>query len=262
MPMRIFSFRNIRVVILLVLLGAVALYVKDQRLVTQGWYRTLEIVVYPINIDDSPIVEKYLNSLSATHFADIDKFIKRESEKYDVIANVPTTTRLGQRISESPPAPPKPGSSALTNIIWSLKLRIWMWQKAPQEANDKYLVRMFVHYHDPSKYAQLLHSVGLQKGLVGIVNAFGVGSQKRQNNMVIAHEFLHTVGASDKYDSIGQPMVPEGLGNPAQSPLYPQKKAEIMAGRRALSKDHAEMPNSFRNVVIGHKTAQEIGWIE
>ena len=53
--MRVFSFRNIRVVILLFILAAVAMYIQDQRLVTQGWFRTLEIVVYPINIDDSPV---------------------------------------------------------------------------------------------------------------------------------------------------------------------------------------------------------------
>ena len=259
--MRIFSFRNFRVVVLLILLGAVALYVKDQRLVTQGWYRTLEIVVYPINVDDSPYVENYLNSLSSKHFADIDEFIKRESKKYDVIANTPTTTRLGQRIGNPPPPPPQPGSSALINILWSLKLRWWVWQNAPTEVNDKYLIRMFVHYHDPKKYSQLSHSVGLQKGLVGIVNAFGIHSQKSQNNMVIAHEFLHTVGATDKYNLVGLPLAPDGLGNPDQSPLYPQKKAEIMAGRRAISEDHAEMPNSFRNVVVGKKTAKEIGWL-
>ena len=258
--MRVFSFRNIRVVILLFILAAVAMYIQDQRLVTQGWFRTLEIAVYPINIDDSPAVDKYLKSLSSTHFSDIDKFIKRESEKYDVIASTPTVTRLGQRIIDPPPQPPKPGSSAVTNIVWSLKLRLWIWQHAPAEANDKYLVRMFVHYHDPSKTDQLLHSVGLQKGLVGIVNAFGIASQKRQNNMVIAHELLHTVGASDKYNEFGQPQVPDGLGDPTQIPLYPQKKTEIMAGRRALSKDHAEMPNSFRHLVVGKKTAQEIGW--
>ena len=85
--MRIFSFRNIRIVILLALLGVVALYVKDQRLVTQGWFRTLDIVVYPINVGNSPIVERYIQSLTTAHFAEIDKFIKRESEKYEITAS-------------------------------------------------------------------------------------------------------------------------------------------------------------------------------
>ena len=260
--MRIFSFRNIRIGFMLILLGTVALYAKDQRLVTQGWYRTLEIVVYPINASNSPIVTKYIDSLNSKKFAEIDKFIKRESEKYNVIASVPTATRLGQQLSEPPPAPPPVGSSALTNIAWSMKLRWWIWRYAPEEDSDKYLIRMFVHYHEPGQTSQLLHSVGLQKGLVGIVNAFGAGSQARQNNMVIAHEFLHTVGASDKYNAFGLPIVPDGLGNPSQSPLYPQRKAEIMAGKRAISADYAEMPNSFRYIVIGKKTAYEIGWLE
>ena len=34
-----------------------------------------------------------------------------------------------------------------------------------------------------------------------------------------------------------------------------------MAGRRALSASHSEMPNSFRKIVIGEKTAREIGWL-
>ena len=136
-----------------------------------------------------------------------------------------------------------------------------MWQHAPKETDDKYLVRMFVLYHDPTKYNQVTHSVGLQRGLVGIVNAYGVKSQEVQNNMVIAHEFLHTVGATDKYGSNGNPIIPYGLGNPKQSPMYPQAKAEIMAGRRAISQTAFEMPTNFKSVVVGTKTAQEIGWL-
>ena len=260
--MRIFSFRNFRIVLLLIILGFVAIYVKDQRLVTQGWYRTLEIVVYPINATGDPQVDQYIGSLSSANFADIDKFIKRESEKYNVIASTPTITRLGQTLTQHPPTPPPPNSNALKNILWSMQLRWWVWRQAPEENNDKYLVRMFVRYHQPNHSSQSLHSVGLQKGLVGIVNAFGIDAQSRQNNIVIAHEFLHTVGASDKYNQFGLPQLPDGLGDPNKKPLFPQKKAEIMAGKRAISAQHAEMPNSLRHVVIGKKTAREIGWLE
>jgi hypothetical protein len=259
--MRIFSFRNLRILVLLVLLGTVAMYVKDQKLVTQGWYQTLDIVIYPINPTNSPIAQRYIDSLSDKNFSSIDQFIQRESKKYDIVSSTPTKTRLGETLTVIPPEPPKPGGGPFQAIIWSLKLRWWMWQNAPEEINDKYLVRMFVLYHDPSLKNQLKHSVGLQKGLVGIVNAYGVKSQSRQNNIVIAHEFLHTVGASDKYDVLGNPIAPYGLGNPNQSPLYPQRKAEIMAGTRALSAGTSEMPNGFKRMVIGKKTAQEIGWM-
>ena len=133
-----------------------------------------------------------------------------------------------------------------------------MWKYAPKEVNNKYVIRMFVLYHDPSVMPRLKHSVGLQKGLVGIINAFGVKSQTRQNNIVITHEFLHTVGASDKCDGLGNPVMPDGLGNPEQIPLYPQKKAEIMARRRALNATLSEMLTNLKRIVVGKKTATEI----
>ena len=259
--MRLFSFKNFRILVLLIVLATVAIYVKDQKLVTQGWYKTLDIVVYPINPSNSPIVDRYIESLSTQSFSRIDKLIKRESKKYNIVSSIPTSTRLGKKLSVIPPAPPSPDSNILNIMLWSLKLRLWVWQNAPDEINDKHLIRMFVLYHDPATVAHLRHSVGLQKGLVGIVNAYGVKSQAIQNNMVIAHEFLHTVGASDKYDAQGNPIAPDGLGEPNKSPLYPQSKTEIMAGRRALSPTQSEMPNNFKRIVIGEKTAREIGWL-
>jgi hypothetical protein len=50
------------------------------------------------------------------------------------------------------------------------------------------------------------------------------------------------------------------LADPDQKPLYPQTRAEIMAGRRALSETDAEIPDSLKDVVIGPLTAQEIHW--
>lgn len=259
--MRIFTFKNFRILIMLMILGLVASHVKDQQLVTQGWYQPLDIVIYPINPEHSPIVQRYMDSLDTSSYKEIDEFISRESEKYDIITSQPTRTRLGETLTVFPPEPPPPNSSRIDNILWSLKLRYWIWKNAPEEADEKYLVRMFVLYHDPATFGRLTHSVGLQKGLVGIVNAYGVKSQSTQNNMVIAHEFLHTVGASDKYDAYGHPLVPYGLGDPEKSPRFPQKKAEIMAGKRAISTNTSEMPFSFRHMVIGAKTAQEIGWL-
>ena len=56
---------------------------------------------------------------------------------------------------------------------------------------------------------------GLQKGLIGVVNAFASDEQAAQNNVVIAHELLHTVGATDKYDPrTNQPSHPDGYAEP------------------------------------------------
>jgi hypothetical protein len=80
--------------------------------------------------------------------------------------------------------------------------------------------------------------------------------------VVIAHELLHVFGATDKYDpATNQPLVPQGLANPQARPLYPQRKAEIMGGRIALSPTEARMPSSLRASLVGPETAREIGWM-
>jgi hypothetical protein len=82
-----------------------------------------------------------------------------------------------------------------------------------------------------------------------------------RNNIVITHELLHTVGASDKYDlGSGAPVFPNGYADRDQDPLYPQQHAEVMAGRRALSAYQWDMPRTLAGVVVGPETALEIRW--
>jgi hypothetical protein len=122
-------------------------------------------------------------------------------------------------------------------------------------------VRMFVLFHDPSTLERAPDSHGLQKGLVGIVHAFAERSMAGSNDIVIAHELLHTAGASDKYDlATGAPLFPIGFADRNLKPPYPQEQAEIMAGRRPLSPTEADMPRSLSAEVVGPETALEIRW--
>ncbi len=82
-----------------------------------------------------------------------------------------------------------------------------------------------------------------------------------ENDVVIAHELLHTVGATDKYNQADDaPRFPDGFGDPAQSPLYPQKSSELMAGRRMIAADRWVQAESLDETVIGPATAREIRW--
>ncbi|MFZ2404892.1 MAG: hypothetical protein WAW41_07120 [Methylobacter sp.] len=72
---------------------------------------------------------------------------------------------------------------------------------------------------------------------------------------------LHTVGATDKYDADNNAVFPIGYADPAQSPLYPQSKAEIMVGRIPLSATTVRMADSLDQCVIGEQTAKEINWL-
>jgi hypothetical protein len=94
-----------------------------------------------------------------------------------------------------------------------------------------------------------------------VVYAFAVPEMNGENDVVIAHELLHTVGATDKYNSTDDaPSFPDGYGDAAQQPLYPQLTAELMAGRRAIAPDKSSQALSLDEVVIGPATALEIRW--
>ena len=77
------------------------------------------------------------------------------------------------------------------------------------------------------------------------------------NDTVIAHELLHTLGATDKYDlRTNQPTHPDGYAEPEREPLYPQSFAELMGGRIPVSDTESKMPESLQQVIVGAKTAQ------
>jgi hypothetical protein len=77
---------------------------------------------------------------------------------------------------------------------------------------------------------------------------------------VVAHELLHTLGATDKYDSTGKTLIPAGLAEPFLVPLFPQRKAEIMARNRVLSPGRERPPDTLDELGVGPVTAGELSW--
>lgn len=253
-------FKKIRIFILLYILLMVAVGGWLNKARTTDWNTPLNVVVYAINADGSSVSQKYIDKLENNDFNDIEEFFQREAKTYNLGLKKPVDVSFAGELKEKPPLPPYRGSQ-LSIIIWSLKLRYWAW------SNDNYPyredVQVFVLYFDPDKTKTVAHSLGLQKGLIGVVNAFASEKMKRENHVIIAHELLHTVGAIDKYDpGTNQPLYPIGYADPKQSPLHPQKKAEIMAGRIAKSENKAEQPEKLKQVVLGEATAIEINWIK
>ena len=188
----------------------------------------------------------------------IEDFLKREAERYGQAISEPVRVILGPRIDEQPPALAEE-PNALDIMLWSFRMRRWAGSVA--DGREAYApdVRIFVRYHDPETTLTLDNSVGIEKGMYGIVNAYASRRLSSQNNVIIAHEFLHTLGATDKYaPETAQPLPPDGIAEPGRTPLYPQRYAEIMGGRIALSPDDAEIPRNLGLVVIGPVTAAEI----
>jgi hypothetical protein len=94
-----------------------------------------------------------------------------------------------------------------------------------------------------------------------VIHGYANRKQNRQNAVVMAHEILHTFGASDKYDAANQPLYPSGYAEPERVPLHPQRFAEIMAGRIPVSSEEAIMPPGLNMTRIGKDTAHEINWL-
>ncbi len=251
-------FKAIRIGILLFILFFVAVNTWLTQSRSTDWNNSLWVKIYPINADGTDISDRYIKTLKTDSFTDIETFITREANRYGKTINRPLRIELGQPIQEQPPEM-ELGSGRLGVMLWSLKMRWWASDTVGANDSIEPDVRIFVRYHQPEHQFVLENSVGLQKGMIGIVNAYASRRQGGSNNVIIAHEFLHTLGATDKYDpGNGQPIAPDGLADPNRTPLYPQKNAEIMGGRIALAVDDAVIPKSLRFAVIGPLTASEI----
>ena len=141
-------------------------------------------------------------------------------------------------------------------------MRWWAWRQEQQDGLLDPDIQVFMRYQSLEESPKLDRSVGLRKGRYTIVNAYASRRAASSNRVVVAHELLHVFGATDKYDpATGRPLAPDGLADPEARPLFPQRRAEIMAGAIAVSPTEARMPPSLAAAIVGPATAREIGWM-
>ena len=123
---------------------------------------------------------------------------------------------------------------------------------------------VFVVFYGPeaAPHFKGVHSVSDRRSHRGFVFA-PLTVEGRDHALInVGHELLHLFGATDKYDAATNlPTFPDGYADPEQQPLLPQKFAEIMAGRIALSRTEAEMPHGLDAALVGTRTAHEINWV-
>ena len=228
---------------------------------TTDWKTPLWAVIYPINGDGSDTSQKVIDQLTLKDFSDIEKFYNRAAKEYTLVVDQPFKLQLAPEIKQRPPATPDPDANPLKIAIWSLKMRWWAWR------NDSYEgplpdIKVFAEYHSTQGKTGYL-SFGLKKGRIAVARIYASRKYKSQNNVIIAHELLHTVGASDKYDLASlMPIHPIGYLEPDKNPLHPQNKCELMAGRIAVTASEAKTPASLRQCEIGRLTAEEIRWVK
>jgi hypothetical protein len=251
-------FKAFRIGVLLLILAFVATSSLLSAARSTDWNNSVWVKIYPINGDGSDAARMHIERLKVSDFEPIEAFVAREVARYGRSVQRPLRIELGVPVNEQPPAM-DPDANMFGVMAWSLKMRWWAGGVTDAQDRIEPDVKIFVRYHEPVGNILLENSVGLQKGMVGVVNGYAGRRYKTANNVIIAHEFLHTLGATDKYDpATGQPLAPVGLGEPDRKPLYPQRYAEIMGGRVALAADDAVIPKSLKYVLIGADTAREI----
>ena len=252
-------FRAIRITILLAVLLGLSFNIWLTKWRVAEWNRSMWVAVHPICADSSPETRAYVDALTPEDFAPVADFFSGEAGRYGLKIQEPFILVLAPRLDRIPPEiPAEP--TPLSMILWSLQLRWWALRinalNAPVQD-----IKLFVLYHDKTRTV-LDHSFVIQKGYIGIVHAYAAPKMREKNTIVIAHELLHLVGATDKYDPATElPLYPDGYADPQANPRYGQTKAEIMSGSIPVSDTKSEMPDSLDETVIGRATAKEINWI-
>lgn len=255
--------RFLRISALLYVLAFVAAAAWVTTREATDWDIPLRVHVYALPGDPSAAVAERVRAMRAEDFARITRFFAAEAKRYGVALEEPFSFFVPTPASVVLPPLPLPGSH-LGTVLWSLKMR-WLAARLRWRADDPLVpdITLFLVFHDGRDGTVLDRSTALRKGLIAIANVFAEPASQGPNDVVIAHELLHTLGATDKYawaDNL--PHYPDGYAEPAAVPRYPQAHAEIMGGRRPIDAKTAEIPEGLQRVVVGRLTATEIGWLD
>jgi len=249
-----------RVVLLLSVLFAIVVntWMTEKRMA--AWERPILVTIYPIAVNEEPATLKFVEGLDETYFADINRFMNRESRPYGFTVTPAFRFQVAGPGLELPPVVPAQ-FDPVAIAWWSLKMRWWAWMR---DLEDKLVtpdIQMFVLFSGLNGDNELGISVGMRKGRYGIVKSYARESLISQNLFIFTHEMLHVLGATDKYIlSTGEPIFPDGYSEPDKKPLFPQKRAEIMGGRIPINSYSSVMPHSLDECKIGRRTAEEIGF--
>ena len=253
-------FKRLRIAVLLYILlfVAAAQFLAARR--STDWDAPLWVDVYTVDGDGRSPTREYLGHLDPREFSAVETFFAGEAQRYGIELTQPFRLRIiAEHKGELPTRAPEPG--VFDTLWWSLRMR-WLaarlqWQNHGPSGD----IVVFAVFHEPAEQLALDRSTALEKGQIAVANLFAERSARGSNGLVLAHELLHTLGATDKYEAGSNlPRFPDGYAAPDARPLLPQAKAELMAGRIPLEQHRAAIPDNLRQVVIGPATAREIGW--
>jgi hypothetical protein len=256
------GFMRIRVAVLSCILAVVLLWAYNdvtRRRARNDWGRTLTVAV--VIVRRGPVDGDALASLR-TGVGALEERLGDEYARYRSRSVRPFTLQAFGPI-EVAEGPPTPAGATLYDL-GRYTFRLWQYLRRIDALAGPLHADMTIYLitHVP-KYDErtLIEGTSQQGGRVGIVEVELGPKMVDFALFVTAHELMHTLGATDKYDPIGRTLIPTGLAEPTLSPLYPQRYAEVMARNVVLSETNERPPNSLDELRVGAITAREIGWL-
>jgi hypothetical protein len=224
------------------------------------WEHPVSVAVALVEL--GPVDHATLNTLGP-RFRVLEARLASEYHRYGGHLAQPVTFTLFGPVSadRGPPADPDSDIPSLARHAYEL----WRWTHAIDEGSN-----LPTHSFDSRIYLVIRapHDTGRQwvegsseaGGRVGVARVEIDESSVDLALFVVSHEFLHTLGASDKYGPTGRALIPNGLVEPDRVPRYPQRFAEVMARNLVLAPNDERPPESIAELGVGIATAREIGW--
>jgi hypothetical protein len=259
--------RRARIGALLVLLFVVAAWatgVTRGRRARRAWDRPLPVVV--VLVARAPPPEAAVIRLRRG-IEELSRQLESELARHlGEPARRPFAFTLAGPVAWDGEFPLEPASPGPFDRLWHA-VRLWRALRSIDAASgvapDLYDARIYVLLEPPLAGGPrtFAEGSGAEGGEVGLVRAWADPADATLALTAAAHELLHCLGASDKYDAAGHAIEPEGLADPGLSPLYPQRHAEWMVGEVPLGPGRGRLPASLAEVRIGPATAREIGWL-
>jgi hypothetical protein len=257
-------FFYVRLTVLLTILAGVLMWAwadVRSRQARNRWDHTLDVIVVIVQLE--PIEDKALEAFRS-HVPELEERLATELSRYRPGAPRPFHFRILGPIEGQPAPPPIAKDSLVDEILQSIALSAYVKDVDKRAGVDKSLYdsRIYVTVRGAiQKERTLAEGRSEQGGRIGLVEVELDAASAELPAIVVGHELLHTLGATDKYDPRGQTMFPTGLAEPDRIPIFPQRFAEIMARNRPLSAFEERVPDGFDQIAVGATTAREIGWV-
>jgi hypothetical protein len=259
------AFFHLRVTFLLGVLVIVVLWaMRDatRRKARADWAKTLTvaIVVLRAGTVDPSLTEKLRDRMTA-----LEQRLTDEYRRHGGAARVPFRLELygPVDITSGPPRQPQEGIVDLMRYTFDL----WRYVRSVNRRADLSASTVDSSIYVVTRPARagrlsMVEGTSVEGGKIGIVEVDLDDDMADFALFVAAHELLHTLGATDKYDAHGRAAVPTGLAEPERVPLYPQRFAEVMARNVPLGPTTERAPSTLDELRVGEATAREIGWLK